>query len=1098
MKRRLLVAVLPVLAAVALAVVIAGETDSGDSGATRGHPVLLGQGVKVRIAAMQAHQDRVDRRTGGGRITEVREKPDPVELAEDGGGEASDEDKGSAGEGGTAEEEDSGEGEQPAEGERAGVEQAGGEAAGSGGPNVGEKPAPGEPEMRPKDPAPNARKQPRAGQAALVPNSSFSDDTNFLGVQRNESGFIPPDSMGAVGPDQIVVDVNGRIKAFDKQGNLMALDVSDDTFWDPVRNGNEPTDPGVEFDRLTGRWIISAINTESANNRVMVAVSSGPVINNLSSFTFFSFNQNTPIPANNGQFADYPQLGVDGQAVYIGVNGFSGNTYAGSSVYVIKKSTLLAGGPLQVTGFRVANSFGPGPSSPQPATNMDSTVTDGYVVGADNQFLSRLDVRRITDPGGTPSISGDLQVPVPTTSLPLNAPAQGTHTTLDALDDRLFEAMIARGPDGTDTLWTAHNISVNQGGVATASSTPGARDADRWYQLGNLASTPAVLQSGTLFDPASSNPRFFWMPSIAMNGQGHASLNSSSAGVGRFAEVVASGHLSTDAPNTTQSPDTVQSSNSPYDLNPSSGPTANKRWGDYSQTVVDPNDNQTFWTFQEYANATDSWAVRVIQLKAPPPATPSAASPDTVESGSCSEQVDVTGTSTAGSGFFDPGPGFSSHLTASVTGGVRVRGVTYTDPTHITLNLDTTGATSGAQDVTVTNPDGQSATATGLITVGTPVAGSITPCPTATVPPSPADENNPAIVGVADPGTTVDVYTDPSCTGTPVGEDSAENFASPGIAVDPVGDDSSTTYYVQSTDGVTPSACSGTLPGTSGFVTYVEDSTPPVASINLGPSGPTNDDTPRFAFSATDANGPVTFECSVDHGTASFAPCSGPGDSDTSGPLAEGPWTFRVQATDAAGNTSTPVTRDFTVDVTPPTVQITGGPTGTTTDPRPTFTFTGNDPPVGTPAFECSIDTGSADFGPCSGPGNSDRPAAPLSNGSYAFHVQATDAAGNTSTAARVFAVNVPAPPVPTPPDTSITKGPKKKTTKRRPKFKFISTQAGSTFKCKLDKKAFTPCGSPFTTPKLTLGKHVLKVQAIGPTGVADPAPAVRKFKVVA
>src|SRR5262249_32630903 len=158
---------------------------------------------------------------------------------------------------------------------------------------------------------------------------------------------------------------------------------------------------------------------------------------------------------------------------------------------------------------------------------------------------------------------------------------------------------------------------------------------------------------------------------------------------------------------------------------------------------VDPNDNQTFWTFQEYANASNSWAVRVVQLKAPPPATPSGASPSTVESGSCSEQVDITGTSSAGSGFFDPGPGFSDHITASVTGGVVARGATYTDPPHTSPNLDTPGARSGAQDVTVTNPDGQSDTATGLVTVGSPVSGSITPCPTATVPTSPKNENNP-------------------------------------------------------------------------------------------------------------------------------------------------------------------------------------------------------------------------------------------------------------------------------------------------------------------------------------------------------------------
>jgi hypothetical protein len=96
----------------------------------------------------------------------------------------------------------------------------------------------------------------------------------------------------------------------------------------------------------------------------------------------------------------------------------------------------------------------------------------------------------------------------------------------------------------------------------------------------------------------------------------------------------------------------------------------------------------------------------------------------------------------------------------------------------------------------------------------------------------------------------------------------------------------------------------------------------------------------------------------------------------------------------------------------------------------------------------------------------------------------------------RSFTVQVANPSAP---DTAITKGPKKKTTKRRPKFKFTASQAGSTFQCRLDKGAFASCTSPFLPPaKLTLGKHVLRVQAIGPTGIADPAPAVRKFKVVA
>jgi hypothetical protein len=177
-----------------------------------------------------------------------------------------------------------------------------------------------------------------------------------------------------------------------------------------------------------------------------------------------------------------------------------------------------------------------------------------------------------------------------------------------------------------------------------------------------------------------------------------------------------------------------------------------------------------------------------------------------------------------------------------------------------------------------------------------------------------------------------------------------------------------------------------------------------------------------------------------------------------------------------------------------PQAVVDSGPNGPTADTTPSFAFHATDAfPLGDAiTFQCSIDTGSPSFGACSGPGNADTPASPLALGSYTFRVQATDAVGNSSIATRAFTVK-------SAPDTTIDKGPKKKTSKRRPKFKFSSTEPGVTFQCKLDAGQFTPCTSPFKTPaKLRLGKHKFLVEAIDPSGIADPSPAVRKFKVIA
>ncbi len=83
------------------------------------------------------------------------------------------------------------------------------------------------------------------------------------------------------------------------------------------------------------------------------------------------------------------------------------------------------------------------------------------------------------------------------------------------------------------------------------------------------------------------------------------------------------------------------------------------------------------------------------------------------------------------------------------------------------------------------------------------------------------------------------------------------------------------------------------------------------------------------------------------------------------------------------------------------------------------------------------------------------------------------------------------------PPQTKITKGPKAKSSSTKAKFKFSSTEAGSTFQCKLDRKPFKPCRSPKKYSGLKPGKHVFKVRAIDAAGNTDSSPAVKKFKVL-
>jgi len=107
-----------------------------------------------------------------------------------------------------------------------------------------------------------------------------------------------------------------------------------------------------------------------------------------------------------------------------------------------------------------------------------------------------------------------------------------------------------------------------------------------------------------------------------------------------------------------------------------------------------------------------------------------------------------------------------------------------------------------------------------------------------------------------------------------------------------------------------------------------------------------------------------------------------------------------------AGVDGEPTDSNPTLDTQAPAVSIDSGPTGPTSDPRPTFGFASSDASA---TLACSIDTGVTSFGPCSGT-DTHQPASSLADGSYWFRVKATDPAGNSTTATRAFTVDTQAP----------------------------------------------------------------------------------------
>jgi hypothetical protein len=89
-------------------------------------------------------------------------------------------------------------------------------------------------------------------------------------------------------------------------------------------------------------------------------------------------------------------------------------------------------------------------------------------------------------------------------------------------------------------------------------------------------------------------------------------------------------------------------------------------------------------------------------------------------------------------------------------------------------------------------------------------------------------------------------------------------------------------------------------------------------------------------------------------------------------------------------------------------------------------------------------------------------------------------------------------PPDTVAPQTTLTSGPAPGSTihAARATFGFSSSEADSTFECKLDAADFTTCTSPRTVSGLTNGVHTLAVRATDPSGNVDASPATRTFTV--
>jgi hypothetical protein len=429
------------------------------------------------------------------------------------------------------------------------------------------------------------------------PPPSGPIDYPGIAQQPNQQFAFAADTHGGVGTDYFAEITNTGITIYDKyrgfkyrKGNSQypthddILEVFfsqtpdqaavDATFQTP----DHLFDPRAVKDPVSRRWIAVAMGIPRSNGSQYLYVAVSKTEDARREWYVFS---PFPIPLATRNVADFPMLGVDGDAVLVTLQiGPGGGISESSTLLALRKSTLFNGfgGCLNfiqglarfltppIVRDSATNSFLVAPVLPGPSTSLK--MYRGQNLGETQPVLSQLP-----------------DVPVPTYSSPGRINQCGSGAPLNVGDGRFVNASTQVGK----WLWQTHTIT------ASVPARP------RFYELDTSGSTPFVNRSSDVY--ASATSRDFNATIVAddedATGAGSvAFMTWSSVEPGqapcRGPQIRYGGLRPTETADQMRPGAEVPIPNTQAFSESDPGePDGTPRWGDYSAIAIDPSDDAT-------------------------------------------------------------------------------------------------------------------------------------------------------------------------------------------------------------------------------------------------------------------------------------------------------------------------------------------------------------------------------------------------------------------------------------------------------------------------------------------------------------------------
>ncbi|QEG24581.1 hypothetical protein [Mariniblastus fucicola] len=504
---------------------------------------------------------------------------------------------------------------------------------------------------------------------------NFTSANDGSGVSSNAN---PPNISAAVGENHVVQFLNSGFSIYEKDAGAALLQSGTlEDFYTAANNGVAPVDddgnavsfdtPRLVFDSGFDRWYVVAVDNQDLNddlpllqgNRIWIAASNTP--DPTGSWKSGSIQLDTGTFDEDGNLVylfgtERITMSMDEVGMSMSAQEFTftlfGKTPVGSAVVGLPQVALFGGdietgrqenirgitnNPDDADGDGIPDGIGfeiqfglDTTIDPQtfPVTSTQSffgLAIDGegdgdtFPTGRQGDELVLTEFTR----EGTPNVDLNLTqgesavIPIDFYREP-DVVRQPTDIIRDR-DSTLFNASVAQ--EG-DFLYAVHSVRA----VVTlddGTQAEGPNAVLRWYKVDTTPETDPdtgeliyLVDHGTI--EAATNDIDYIDPSIDVSPNGTVAIGYTATGLNLFPSSyisIAVPSSGVDSPLAFNDPTELKAGASTY-IDLANGGLPNHFWGRYTTTVNDPYDPNSFWTFQQYTDASNNWAIQATQVGA--------------------------------------------------------------------------------------------------------------------------------------------------------------------------------------------------------------------------------------------------------------------------------------------------------------------------------------------------------------------------------------------------------------------------------------------------------------------------------------------------